>query len=47
MPIVSAILVVTLVGSFWLQFHVANRLDRRYSAFWHYLRLPLRKALGF
>jgi hypothetical protein len=26
---------------------VANRLDRHYSAFWHALRRPLRKALGF
>ena len=47
MPIVSVIIVVTLVVSFWLQFSVANRLDRRYSAFWHKLRLPLRKDLGF
>ncbi|MFI5324967.1 MAG: DUF2235 domain-containing protein [Candidatus Rokuibacteriota bacterium] len=47
MPFVSGILVVILVGSFWGQFHVANRLDRHYSAFWHALRRPLRKALGF
>lgn len=46
-PLLFAIVAVAFVVSFGLQFYVANELDRRYSAFWHDLRRPLRKTLGF
>ena len=46
-PLLFAIVAVAFAASFGLQFYVASELDRRYSAFWHDLRRPLRKTLGF